>query len=1056
MPDNQSVTELFRFLVVRDRPITTPDERDTVEAGDITSVRSPVRQQLDATEGDAHAQREIAREHVRSNVEVYSAVKDTMTRVYRALWKQDEVTARELEAAARRMVDNAEPEEGLRQIAHTLEDMVLAWSIAPSRSRTELDEAIRLLRFWYLVVSRKAARLLPDRLENAMNRVVISLPRSVRASVVANDAREDWKTEPPLPRTHREVGDDESGEENASDLRRLDTEIGEITRAITAIRTGAQSGSAIETIEEEAAPVRARKARRRWFGTSAGPGIVKRSTGSTQRFRLDALGYTDRETVAALVEEPEKKSAPELIRLLARQIASREAQVAQLRRRTWLSVGNMLVRRSGHSTARAVRDNDGGGIESNRGERNNRLEDRVRSDEVPRGPKFYYAGVADLKIVKETLIAYELADIAHIENVLAGEVKERTHRRLESTETEEIVVSETEEETERDSQSTTKNELATESSTVAKETVKVEGSLTVSGSYGPSVDFTASVSGAYALESTTSTKRAAAFAQEVVDKTVEKVRRRVLEQRRIRTLTEVEETNLHGIRNAYPGAEHVRGVYRWLNKITEAQVYNYGARHMFSFVVPEPASFYLWSLESEGAAAIEEPVAPWFTSENILHWNFQARTATFGASAVKSPPEWYHTLTKSFKSESAVSPSDDWDYEWKQHSSKWMSDTVQIPPGYQATSVRVNYTYWAYFADAYADLVWSVASLPWSATGGQSLGNYQGEITVSATVTEVMGFLVTFDMNCWLDTESAIYRQWQLETYDAIVQGYQRQLSAYEEQLAALGVQQGVAVPGRNPGTNLQIVRNELKRACLSMFFGIDLDTINAFRSTDPLSPDYWRINFDAIPALGFQIAFLERAFEWENMTYMFYPYFWGRFGEWTRRVVELGDPDPSMAAFLKAGAARVLVPARPEFAEAMLQFADRGHVESGSESLLTADDAIEAMIAEVRNRGVDSVPNAVPEGDPWEARLPTALILLQDPKQITFRDMLYGDAQGEAPVDFDYAVPSDNGNGSGATAARGSAVSSRRAPPQRKRAGREKSVEVRDMERDVDRLLSE
>jgi hypothetical protein len=230
-------------------------------------------------------------------------------------------------------------------------------------------------------------------------------------------------------------------------------------------------------------------------------------------------------------------------------------------------------------------------------------------------------------------------------------------------------------------------------------------------------------------------------------------------------------------------------------------------------------------------------------------------------------------------------------------------------------------------------------------------------------------------------------------------------------------MQQGTAIPGRNPLTNTEIIRNELKRACLSMFFGMDLDAISAFRSTDPASPDYWRIDFARVGALGRQIAFVERAFEWENMTYMFFPYFYGRFGEWSRRVIELADADPNMAAFLKAGAARVLVPARPEFAEALLQFAERGSLGLGMESLLTADDAIEAMIAEVRNRGADSVPNAVPEGDPWEVRLPTSLVLLQDPAQVEFRDALFGDAQGKSTVDFLYPVPPDGASADTTTA---------------------------------------
>jgi len=42
----------------------------------------------------------------------------------------------------------------------------------------------------------------------------------------------------------------------------------------------------------------------------------------------------------------------------------------------------------------------------------------------------FQAGVGDLLMVRQTLKAYELAEFAHVENVLAGEGREREHRRL--------------------------------------------------------------------------------------------------------------------------------------------------------------------------------------------------------------------------------------------------------------------------------------------------------------------------------------------------------------------------------------------------------------------------------------------------------------------------------------------------------------------------------------------------------------------------------------------------------------------------------------------------
>src|SRR5262249_19495275 len=59
------------------------------------------------------------------------------------------------------------------------------------------------------------------------------------------------------------------------------------------------------------------------------------------------------------------------------------------------------------------------------------------------------AGVADLLVVKQQIKTYERGEIAHVENVLAGEKRSRTHRQLERTE--ETFTTETE--TTRDKQS---------------------------------------------------------------------------------------------------------------------------------------------------------------------------------------------------------------------------------------------------------------------------------------------------------------------------------------------------------------------------------------------------------------------------------------------------------------------------------------------------------------------------------------------------------------------------------------------------------------------------
>jgi hypothetical protein len=43
----------------------------------------------------------------------------------------------------------------------------------------------------------------------------------------------------------------------------------------------------------------------------------------------------------------------------------------------------------------------------------------------------------------------------------------------------------------------------------------------------------------------------------------------------------------HGVDNK-DGAQYISGVYQWINKIYEAQIYNYGLRTMYDVMIPEP------------------------------------------------------------------------------------------------------------------------------------------------------------------------------------------------------------------------------------------------------------------------------------------------------------------------------------------------------------------------------------------------------------------------------------------------------------------------------------
>jgi hypothetical protein len=69
-------------------------------------------------------------------------------------------------------------------------------------------------------------------------------------------------------------------------------------------------------------------------------------------------------------------------------------------------------------------------------------------------------------------------------------------------------------------------------------------------------------------------------------------------------------------------------------------------------------------------------------------------------------------------------------------------------------------------------------------------------------------------------------------------------------------------------------------------------------------------------------VRFYEDAFEWEHMSYSFYPYHWARRATWRARAA-VKAIDPRHQAFLEAGAAKVIVPVAPGYEDHVLAFLD-------------------------------------------------------------------------------------------------------------------------------------
>jgi len=598
-------------------------------------------------------------------------------------------------------------------------------------------------------------------------------------------------------------------------------------------------------------------------------------------------------------------------------------------------------------------------------------------------------GIGDLKVVKQTLLAYVPGEVAHIENVLKGESKERKHRKLDRTETMLFTSQEETKDTERDTQSTDRFELKREAAQTIQEDMSLKAGLTVTASYGPIVA-TATGDFAYSTSKQDSQKSSSNFARDVVDRSVTKVQTKTKTERTTKMLNEVEEINTHGVINNEPGAEHVVGIYRWVDKHYRAQVYNYGVRLLLEFIIPEPATFYNASQQwrAPQSPSLREP-EPFLnlkgkplTVADINEYDYSGYVSRYNASGVTPPPPPMkytgNTLVKEGLNDGVTVT---------------IEKTLVIPEGYElydlSATASILWRGFPKFSVQMGGYYWTILD-----QGGGGSPNLRTELWNNPdTIRPITGIcplsVATYDVNAFAVNIQAIckittewFAVWQLQTYEKIYTAYKALQTEYDQKVTQAEATVSIAIEGRNPTTNRTIEKTELKKLCITMMTGEHYKRFDAM--TEAPGNLKAPAEVDVLEALdeGPIIQFFEQAFEWEQMTYLYYPYFWGRRKNWME-VTNHTSPDPLFEQFLTAGAARVVVPvpiAYKSAVEFLLQSKDpdlRKKVWGGG-SRPTIDTPLYTSITEEMRNQTDDLEGATPEGTPWEFTLPTTLVWLQ------------------------------------------------------------------------------
>lgn len=571
-------------------------------------------------------------------------------------------------------------------------------------------------------------------------------------------------------------------------------------------------------------------------------------------------------------------------------------------------------------------------------------------------------GIGDLLMVKEHVLRYEGGELAHVENVLKSEHMSRKTRRLERTETTILQETESTKEETRDTQTTDRFSLKRETSDTIKTDASIKAGLSVDSSYGPTVEVKATTDFSTSGSAESSVKTASEFSKDVVDRSVSKLVERVLERRSVTTLAEFEEKYSHGFDNT-GGTGHISGFYQWIDKVLQAQVYNYGKRLLFDVTVPEPGTNFMLALTRvrDVGQALEKPEPFTATALDINEGNYAVWAKKYDATGLEPPPPPIKTIVQAI----------DGVFSQDGHESS-KSGVLAIDDGYRAK--YASFVKDAVVTDPHPQWRLFVGSAWYDAMTGQQYVDLAGEINSIGFAYDAHGInVLSASIEIFCERTARAVTTWQLKTHAAITQAFQAKMQIYDQALAQARAEAETVIAGRNPAFNQRLMSSELRRQCLTLVTGQQFDSFGALELA---AEGYAQPNLDRTAAQMPYVRFFEQAFEWEHLVYFFYPYFWGWKAGWKNRML-LDDIDAVFADFLRSGAARVVFPVRPGFEAAVVHYLETGELWNGGPPPDISDPLYVSIISEIQE-ATGAPGNETPVGDPWEVRLPTTLVRLR------------------------------------------------------------------------------
>lgn len=588
-------------------------------------------------------------------------------------------------------------------------------------------------------------------------------------------------------------------------------------------------------------------------------------------------------------------------------------------------------------------------------------------------------GIADYLKVEQSVHAYVPGEVSNIENVMASELRHKSSVARDYSEVIDTTSESIETEKISDTTKTERNEMQSE---VAKE-LEREQNITANTkfTYDTKV-YKFEIGGSYANNTSQhdSTKQAVTKSQEITERAMERVLTKINKERVQKIIKEFTETNVHEFDNRGQASQetpqHITGVYRWVDKKMKNQIYNYGKRTMFEFMIPEPARLHTLATAVSRTDTLTAPIDP---RKAEKPWNMASAQV-----ATKDQIEYWANIYNVKLTELAKSPINlilGKQWEKVDGNEEYRHRTIDIPVNYEASSVKMFYgferdrrgTSTLYTSNFAGGMVpFSNGGTSIDATAYFTPQNVTGSYDFVYKCFNIDSVNIAFEITCTLS--QAYMKSWIQENFTAIIKAYEDAYAIFMEKQKELE-EKAKAEEESNKEKLGNFYREMeaviLKHNCIAYLLQDYLTTLGQSFTSGSQMSDFKVILSENLEQYTALAKFMEQAFEWSIMDYTFYPYYWADRKRWQEMYLTQST-DPLFRNFLQAGMARVIVTVKPGFEDAVQFFMSTGKIWSGGEVPVIGDPLYMSIVDELRQ------PTGEPQGKYWITRIPTTLTILQ------------------------------------------------------------------------------